>query len=65
MKRLLVTILFALALIACTEDFDAFGTSDYRTLDELVFENQDGDAQLYPDEHRIDVNLIAPSDSFV
>ena len=65
MKRLLVTILFALTLIACTEDFDAFGTSDYRTLDELVFENQEGDVQLYPDEHRIEVNLIAPSDSFV
>ena len=54
-----------LALSACTEDYDAFGASDYRTLDELVFENQDGDARIFSDEHKIQVTLVAPSDSFV
>ena len=64
MRRLLVLFFMILALSACTEDFDAFGASDYRTLDELVFENQDGDAIFYPDEHKIEVSLVAPSDSF-
>ncbi len=54
-----------LALSACTEDYDAFGASDYRTLDELVFENQDGDVRIFSDEHKIQVTLVAPSDSFV
>ena len=65
MKRLLVLFFMILALSACTEDYDAFGASDYRTLDELVFENQDGDARIFPDEHKIQVTLVAPSDSFV
>lgn len=65
MKRLLVLFFMILALSACTEDYDAFGASDYRTLDELVFENQDGDARIFSDEHKIQVTLVAPSDSFV
>lgn len=65
MKRLLVLFFVILALSACSEDYDAFGASDYRTLDELVFENQEGDAQIFSDEHKIQVSLVAPSDSFV
>ena len=65
MKRLLVLFFMILALSACTEDYDAFGASDYRTLDELVFENQEGDARIFSDEHKIQVTLVAPSDSFV
>jgi hypothetical protein len=65
MKRLLVLFFMILALSACTEDYDAFGASDYRTLDELVFENQDGDVRIFSDEHKIQVTLVAPSDSFV
>ena len=64
MKRLFALLAMLLALSACTEDYDAFGASDYRTLDELVFENQDGDALFFSDEHRVEVTLVAPSDSF-
>lgn len=64
MKRLFVLLIMLLALSACTEEYDAFGASDYRTLDELVFENQDGDALFFSDEHRVEVTLVAPSDSF-
>ena len=65
MKRLLFLFFMILALSACTEDYDAFGASDYRTLDELVFENQEDDARIFSDEHKIQVTLVAPSDSFV
>lgn len=64
MKRLFALLVMLFALSACTEDYDAFGASDYRTLDELVFENQDGDALFFSDEHRVEVTLVAPSDSF-
>lgn len=64
MRRLLVLFVTILALSACTEDYDAFGASDYRNLDELVFEYQDGDANFFSDEHKIEVTLVAPSDSF-
>ena len=64
MKRLFALLIMLLSLSACTEDYDVFGASDYRVLNELVFENQDGDAFFYPAEHRVEVNLIAPSDSF-
>lgn len=65
MKQLLFLFFMILALSACTEDYDAFGASDYRTLDELVFENQEDDARIFSDEHKIQVTLVAPSDSFV
>ena len=65
MRKLLVLFVTLLALSACTEDYDAFGASDYRTLEDLFFENQDGDANFFSDEHKIEVTLVAPSDSFV
>ena len=60
MKQLLFLFFMILALSACTEDYDAFGASDYRTLDELVFENQEDDARIFSDEHKIQVTLVAP-----
>ena len=64
MKQCLLFVLVVLALAACSEDYDAFGSSDYRSLDDLAFENQEGETRFYSDEHRIEIDLVAPSDSF-
>ena len=48
-------VLFVLA--GCTADYDTFGTSDYRKLNEIAFEEQDGNASVYESEHKIVVSL--------
>lgn len=52
-----------LVLFACTADYDTFGTSGYRVLSEISFENQEGEASFYEDKHYIEINLKAPDDS--
>jgi len=64
MKRFLAFVLFALlALVACTADYDTFGTSPYKVLKGISFEEQDGDASIYPDEHVIKITTVEPKDS--
>lgn len=66
MKRLLniFAILYAVACIAaCSADYDTFGESDYNNFNDISFEEQAGDASIYPDEHIINVTLNAPKDS--
>ena len=50
-------------LFGCTADYDTFGTSDYRKMNEIAFEEQDGNAAVYPDEHKIMVTLAEIPDS--
>lgn len=54
-------VLFVLA--GCTADYDTFGTSDYRKLNEIAFEEQDGNASVYESEHKIVVSLAELPDS--
>ena len=54
-------VLFVLA--GCTADYDTFGTSDYRKLNEIAFEEQDGNASVYESEHKIVVSLAEIPDS--
>ncbi len=64
MKRTLS--LFAVlvgAFSACTADYDALGTSDYRSLENVSFVEQDGPASVYSGEHRMVFTLRAPPDS--
>ena len=50
-------------LMSCSADYDEFGTSPYHMFNEIVFEEQEGDAEVYPDEQRMVINLKAVSDS--
>ena len=50
-------------LVGCTADYDTFGTSDYNRFNEVAFEEQDGNASIYPDEHKIVVSLAEIPDS--
>ncbi|MCQ2104337.1 MAG: PCMD domain-containing protein [Fibrobacter sp.] len=64
MMKKLSSLLFVLALFAilagCTADYDSFGTSDYRTFNSIRFVEQDGDAAVYEDEHRVEITLVEP-----
>ena len=51
MKRLYFLLIALICLVACTEDYDSFDTSDYNTLKNIEFENQDSDVLIYEDEH--------------
>ena len=46
-----------LVLAGCTADYDTFGTSDYHNMNEIAFEEQDGNASMYPSEHKVVVTL--------
>lgn len=63
----LITLLFSLAvvtsLLGCTADYDVFGESPYKKFNGIAFEEQDGDAFVYEDEHSIKIKLQAPSDT--
>lgn len=50
-------------LMSCSADYDEFGTSPYHKFNEIVFEEQEGDAEVYPDEQRMVINLKAVPDS--
>ena len=55
--------LTVMALVGCTADYDTFGTSDYNRFNNIAFEEQDGNASIYPDEHKIMVTLAEIPDS--
>lgn len=65
MRLLKMVFVFAiLLLVACSADYDTFGTSDYRNMEDLRFEEQeDGNAALYTSEHKMLFDLVAPQDS--
>ena len=52
---LLLTLIFG-----CTADFDEFGTSPYKELKLIAFEEQQEDAVVYNSEHRMEIKLQAP-----
>ncbi len=52
-----------IVLAACTADYDTFGTSDYRALNEVSVEEQDGSPAIYSDAHRIEFDLLEVPDS--
>ena len=55
---LCLAVLFSLVVLAgCSADYDTFGTSDYHKLNEIAFDEQDGNASMYPSEHKIVVTL--------
>lgn len=62
MKKLLALAVVAIGAVfcACTADYDTFGESGYKAMDEIVFEEQDGTAAFYSEEHKIKINLLAP-----
>ena len=45
--------------VSCTADIDTFGTSDYRVLNEISFEEQDGRPSISANEQRITVKLAS------
>lgn len=47
---------------SCTADIDTFGTSDYRVLNEISFEEQDGRPSISANEQRIAVKLSSNKD---
>lgn len=61
MKYLKSCFALALALVACTADYDTFGESDYNSLNDIEFSEQNGTVSVYSDEHRIKVSLKEPS----
>lgn len=63
LEFLLAVCAFLFVLAGCTADYDTFGTSDYRKLNEIAFEEQDGNASVYESEHKIVVSLAEIPDS--
>lgn len=59
MKRLIAALLLMFLFVACTADYDTFGTSDYKNLKDLRFEEQDGNSSIYESEHLINVSMKA------
>lgn len=49
--------------VSCTADIDTFGTSDYRALNEISFEEQDGRPSINANEQRITVKLASSEGS--
>lgn len=66
MKRLIVLLsllMMTVAFVGCTADYDTFGESPYKKFNDISFEEQNGDASVYEDEHLVKVKLQAPPDS--
>lgn len=63
MMKKWIFLAFAIVLGACTSDYDTFGTSDYRALNEVSVEEQDGSPAIYSDAHRIEFDLLEVPDS--
>lgn len=56
--------LVAIVLLnGCSADYDAFGASDYRNLEEISFAEQDGSSAVYSAEHRMEFDFVAPPES--
>ncbi len=59
----LLGILAFVILNGCSADYDTFGVSDYRDLEEISFAEQDGSSAVYSAEHRMEFDFVAPSES--
>lgn len=59
----LLGILAFVILNGCSADYDTFGVSDYRNLEEISFAEQDGSSAVYSAEHRMEFDFAAPSES--
>lgn len=59
----LLGILAFVILNGCSADYDTFGVSDYRNLEEISFAEQDGSSDVYSAEHRMEFDFVAPSES--
>lgn len=59
----LLGILAFVILNGCSADYDTFGASDYRNLEEITFAEQDGSSAVYSAEHRMEFDFVAPSES--
>ncbi len=59
----LLGILAFVILNGCSADYDTFGVSDYRDLEEISFAEQDGSSAVYSAEHRMEFDFAAPSES--
>ena len=56
--------LVAIVLLnGCSADYDTFGASDYRNLEEISFAEQDGSSAVYSAEHRMEFDFVAPPES--
>ncbi|PWJ37239.1 PCMD domain-containing protein [Fibrobacter succinogenes] len=59
----LLGILAFVILNGCSADYDTFGVSDYRNLEEISFAEQDGSSAVYSAERRMEFDFVAPSES--
>ena len=56
--------LVAIVLLnGCSADYDTFGASDYRNLEEISFAEQDGSSAVYSAEHRMEFDFVVPPES--
>ncbi|MCQ2053662.1 MAG: PCMD domain-containing protein [Fibrobacter sp.] len=62
MKKLLMSASLAFVLASCSADYDTFGESDYNTMDDIGFVDQEGSVSVYSGEHRIQVALTELED---
>lgn len=70
--RLLFTcILWSIFVLACSADYDTFGTSDYHKMNEIHFEEEASNPSVYQSEQKLVVTLeegldsLDPSDLYV
>ena len=59
----LLGILAFVILNGCSADYDTFGVSDYRNLEDISFAEQDGSSAVYSAEHGMEFDFVAPSES--
>ena len=52
-----------ISLNGCSADYDTFGKSDYRVLSEISIAEQESSPAVYPDNHRMEFDLVAPPES--
>ena len=59
----LLGIFAFIVLNGCSADYDTFGASDYRNLEDFSFAEQNGSSVVYSAEHRMEFDFVAPSES--
>jgi len=59
----LLGIFAFVVLNGCSADYDTFGASDYRNLEEVSFAEQNGSSVVYSAEHRMEFDFVAPPSS--
>lgn len=52
-----------ISLNGCSADYDTFGKSDYCVLSEITLAEQESAPAVYPDNHRMEFDLVAPPES--